>query len=141
MSKKKIKIFTDGACSGNPGPAGIGFVIYDEADNVIKEYSEYLGEATNNIAEYTALIKALESIKDKKSYKLVIYSDSELLVKQIKGVYKVKNKNLKKLYDKVLELIQGVDFELIHIPREDNSYADKLAKKAIDDGCKSTAFK
>ncbi|BAI80943.1 ribonuclease HI [Deferribacter desulfuricans SSM1] len=141
MNKKKIKIFTDGACSGNPGPAGIGFVIYDEDDNVIKECSEYLGEATNNIAEYTALIKALESIKDKKHYKLIIYSDSELLVKQIKGVYKVKNKNLKKLYDKVLELIQGVDFELIHIPREDNSYADKLAKKAIEDGYKSTTFK
>ncbi len=122
---------TDGASKGNPGPSGIGFII--EKDGVVlKECCEYIGKATNNIAEYTAFIAALKRMKKLVASDVIIYSDSELAVKQINGIYKVKNKGLKPLYSKVIKLLEEFDsFRVIHVPREENSTADRLANRAI----------
>ena len=122
---------TDGASKGNPGPSGIGFLI--EKDGVVlEECCEYIGKATNNIAEYTAFIAAVKRMKELEASDVIIYSDSELAVKQINGFYKVKNKGLKPLYSKVIKLLEEFDsFRVIHVPRGENSTADRLANKAI----------
>lgn len=125
-----MELFTDGAARGNPGISGIGFVFIEDGV-VAKEGSYYIGERTNNEAEYLALIKALEEAKD--YYKLDIRSDSELMVNQIKGTYKIKNTNLKRLHNKVKELLVSHNYFIRLVPREDNKKADKLANKAIDD--------
>ena len=122
---------TDGASKGNPGPAAFGFTV--EKDGVIlEEYYEYIGETTNNIAEYTACTAALKRMKQLGATDVIIYSDSELAVKQINGTYKVKNKGLKPLHTEVMRLLEEFDsFRIIHIPREKNSVADSLANRAI----------
>ena len=129
---KTIKIFTDGASRGNPGKAGAGFVIMDSSNNIIKKGNKFLGIKTNNEAEYIALILALESINLKNLNEIELYLDSELVVKQIKGEYKVKNARLKELYKKVISLLSGHNYKITHIPRGKNSIADNLANEAID---------
>lgn len=125
----KAKLYCDGASRGNPGEAGIGCLIL--IDNKKIEISEYIGKTTNNVAEYKAIIRGLEETLKEGVDTIEIYSDSELLVRQINGTYKVKNKNLIPLNQKVKELINKFKkYSLIHINREDNSEADKLAKKA-----------
>jgi len=122
---------TDGASKGNPGPSAIGFTIEKEGV-VIEEYSEYIGETTNNTAEYIALITSLKRMKNLSATDVIIFSDSELAVKQINGIYKVKNKGLKSLFSEVMKLSEEFDsFRVIHIFREENSLADSLANKAI----------
>lgn len=133
MNKKRLFIYTDGACRGNPGEGGIGVVIKDDEGNTIKKISRYIGKTTNNIAEYTALLSALKAIKDYTPDCIKIHSDSELLVNQMGGRYSVKNLALYKLYSKALVLIDKysrVEFE--HIPRHENKEADFLANNAID---------
>jgi len=122
---------TDGASKGNPGPAAIGFII--EKDGVVlEEYCEYIGKTTNNIAEYTAFITSLNRMKKLGATDVTIYSDSELAVKQINGIYKVKNKGLKPLHSEVIKFLEEFDsFKVIHVPRDENSTADRLANKAI----------
>ena len=95
--KKSLIIYIDGAARGNPGPAGIGIVIADENNNVIREYKEYLGKMTNNAAEYNALLKALQISSQLGGDKLSIFCDSELVVNQIRGEYRIKNEKLKEL--------------------------------------------
>jgi ribonuclease HI len=127
-----LLIYTDGASSGNPGPAGIGIVIADRDDRVVGRVSSYIGENTNNFAEYTAVIRALEIAIYYKTKDLKIRTDSELLVKQIKGEYKVSSDTIRPLYEKVIRLkkkINSVRFE--HIPRAQNEKADHLAKRAV----------
>lgn len=131
----KVLIYTDGGARGNPGPAGAGAVIYD-GKKLIAELKKYLGEATNNVAEYEALILALSDAKKKNlvSRSIEIRMDSELIVKQMKGEYKVKDKNLKVLNGKVRELLQ--DFSsvaFVHVRREENKEADALVNEAIDE--------
>jgi len=128
----KYKIFSDGASSGNPGPAGCGYVIYDENDNIVFHESRPLGTATNNVAEYSGLLYAIEKVLTFNPESIEIYLDSELIVKQIKGEYKVKNLVLKEYYNKVNSLLKNLKYEINHIPREMNKYADKLAKKACE---------
>ncbi|MEI6529557.1 MAG: ribonuclease HI family protein [Candidatus Falkowbacteria bacterium] len=131
----KVIIFTDGGARGNPGPAGIGAVIYDENKKVIAEISEYLGVATNNQAEYKALIAAITRAKSLGASELDCYLDSELVVKQLKREYKVKNKDLAPLFLMIHNL--SLDFKKIsytHIPRERNKEADRLANEAMDRG-------
>ncbi|MFH1646061.1 MAG: ribonuclease HI family protein [Candidatus Omnitrophota bacterium] len=131
---QRIKIFIDGAARGNPGPAAIGVVIRDEADKVIDELSKHIGIATNNVAEYTALIFALNQAREIGAQELVINTDSELLVKQLGGEYRVKNSNLKELHSKAMYIVQGFsEVKINHIPREQNKEADKLANKALDE--------
>jgi len=130
---KLIKIYTDGGARGNPGPAGIGVVIKDENDKVIKEYDKYIGHATNNVAEYMAIIKGLELARDIKAEEIHCYLDSELVVKQIKQEYKVKDPNLQKLFVKVWNLKLGFkNISFTHIRRESNIMADALVNKALD---------
>ena len=128
----KIKIYIDGACSGNPGKAGIGAVFYDEKGQQICELSHYLGNATNNIAEYQSLISALKKAKEIGLDNLFIYTDSELLARQINGFYKVRNENLKPLYKRAKEMLTNFkSIKVRHINRNENKYADKLAQQAI----------
>lgn len=131
----KAIIFTDGGARGNPGPAGIGAVIYDEKKKLVAEISEYLGIATNNQAEYKALIAALQKATALKVEELDCYLDSELIVKQLKREYKVKNKDLAPLFLTIHNL--SLNFKKIsytHIPRERNQEADRLANEAMDRG-------
>lgn len=135
MSLEKIIIFTDGGARGNPGPAGIGAVLYDSQKQVLAEISEYLGVATNNQAEYKALIAALKKATSLGVSELECYLDSELVVKQLKREYKVKNKDLAPLFLEIHNL--SFNFKKInytHIPREQNKAADKLANDAMDRG-------
>ncbi|GAB5046294.1 ribonuclease HI family protein [Thermodesulfovibrio sp. TK110] len=125
----KAQLYCDGASRGNPGDAGIGCLII--LDNKKIEISEYIGRTTNNVAEYTALIKGLEEALKQKVQEIEIFSDSELLVRQINGVYKVRNKKLIPLYEKVKELLNKFKkYQIFHVYREENSVADKLAKEA-----------
>ena len=130
-----LTIFTDGASFGNPGPMGIGVVIYK--DNLrIEELSEYIGEGTNNVAEYTAVIRALETAHHIGDMKVHIKSDSELVIRQLNGDYKVKDLKLKPLKRKIEHLCKGLDVTSEHIPREKNAEADQLSKEAAELGKK-----
>ncbi len=128
---RSLTIYIDGASRGNPGKAGIGIAIYDDKGELIKEISQGIGISTNNVAEYTALLFALQegSILDCKE--ITVYTDSELLYKQIKGEYKIKNDILRILFYLAKHLITGYEkFRIEHINRESNKAADKLASQA-----------
>jgi len=130
---KEVYIHCDGASRGNPGEAGIGYIISDSKGDVLEEKWDYLGQATNNVAEYTALVRALQDSIKLGARQVHVYSDSELLVKQIKGEYRVKNPGLAQLFRQVAGLIACFEsFSITHIPREENKIADKLANKGID---------
>lgn len=131
----KLIIYTDGGARGNPGPAGIGVAIYGADRRLLAEISEYLGVATNNQAEYQAIIVALKRASELKARELEFYLDSELVVKQLNREYKVKNKDLAPLFLIIHNL--SLDFPKItytHIPREENAVADQLANEAMDRG-------
>lgn len=132
-------IYTDGGSRGNPGPAAIGVVICDDKGNVIKKYSEYLGETTNNEAEYQAVIFAMKKIKHllgKKKIKntsIEIRSDSELLINQLNGKFKIQDKKIANLFIKIWNL--KIDFGPIsfeYAPREENREADRLVNEALN---------
>jgi ribonuclease HI len=126
---------SDGGARGNPGPAGYGVVIKDETGKKVAALSEYLGHQTNNIAEYQGLIAALEYALKTGPKALKLISDSELLVRQIKGIYKVKNAVLQDLHARAKELIAQLDwFSIGHAFREHNQEADRLANEAMDKG-------
>lgn len=128
-----IVIRTDGAARGNPGPAGTGAVISDEAGKVLEEAAEYIGEATNNVAEYSALILGLRTAAGYEAKAVRIYLDSELLVNQLNGSYKVKNTTLKSLYAVVVGMLGRYrQVSISHVPRAQNIDADRLANEAID---------
>ncbi len=136
----KIKVFTDGASRGNPGEGGIGIVIYDENDFIIRTYKEYLGQTTNNQAEYRAILKSLDMIKKLGANievgfdSIEFYSDSELLVNQINYDYHTKDPDLAVLNSKFHVLAKKLNkpFSVIHIERSKNKNADMLANMAID---------
>jgi ribonuclease HI len=126
---------SDGGARGNPGPAGYGVVIQDESGRKVAALSEYLGHQTNNFAEYQGLIAALEYAITNGPKALKLISDSELLVRQIKGIYKVKNAVLQDLHGRAKELIAQLDwFSIGHALREHNKEADHLANEAMDKG-------
>jgi ribonuclease HI len=126
---------SDGGARGNPGPAGYGVVIQDQSGNKVAQLSEYLGHQTNNFAEYQGLIAALEYALQHGPKALKLISDSELLVRQIKGIYKVKNATLLDLHGRAKELIAQLDwFSIGHALREHNTDADRLANQAMDKG-------
>lgn len=126
---------SDGGARGNPGPAGFGVVIKDEAGRKVAALSEYLGHQTNNFAEYQGLIAALEYALEHGPKALKLISDSELLVRQIKGIYKVKNPTLQDLHARAKELIARLEwFSIGHAMREHNQEADQLANEAMDRG-------
>ena len=126
---------SDGGARGNPGPAGYGVVIKDNTGKKVAALSEYLGHQTNNFAEYQGLIAALEYALQHGPKALKLISDSELLVRQIKGIYKVKNPTLQDLHGRAKELIAQLDwFSIGHAMREHNREADQLANEAMDKG-------
>ncbi|MFA6995331.1 MAG: ribonuclease HI family protein [Patescibacteria group bacterium] len=131
----KLIIYTDGGARGNPGPAGIGAVLYNEHKKVIAEISEFLGVATNNQAEYRALIAAFKKATELGATELDCYLDSELVVKQLRHEYKVKNKDLAPLFLTIYNLsLAYKKITYTHIPRENNQEADRLANEAMDRG-------
>lgn len=132
-------VHTDGGARGNPGPAGIGVAIYDASGTVVAELSEYLGEATNNVAEYTAIVRALETLQtlanDPAQTSVTIKLDSQLAERQLNGVYRVKDITLKTYFDRakaLIEAFQSVTF--VHVLRAENKAADQLANGAMDRG-------
>ncbi|MDP2708634.1 MAG: ribonuclease HI family protein [bacterium] len=133
MPYNKLTIFTDGGARGNPGPAGIGAVILDERGNAVAEISEYIGEATNNQAEYRALLAGLTKAKELGGQELEVFLDSELVVKQLNREYRVKDKYLAPLFVSVYNIslcFKKISFR--HIRREKNTLADKLVNLALD---------
>ena len=124
---------TDGASRGNPGPAGAGAIITDEKGATLTEKAVYLGEATNNQAEYQALLIGLQEAVKLAPARLIVRMDSELIVKQLKGEYRVRNRDLQPLHTRARELMEQLnDVKVMHVPREENVYADRLANQAID---------
>jgi ribonuclease HI len=130
-----IVAYCDGGSRGNPGPAGFGVYIQDSAGSVLAELSQYLGAHTNNFAEYSALLAALEFAIAKGHKSLRVVSDSELMVKQIKGQYRVNSPELRPLYEEARRRISRLDhFQIQHVLREKNRHADRLANLAMDRG-------
>ncbi len=125
----------DGGARGNPGPAGFGAILEDEQGRRLGELSQYLGHRTNNYAEYAGLIAVLEHAKREGHTALAVRSDSELMVRQMRGQYKVKSPDLRPLYEKARELSRGLAwFAIEHVPRAKNRDADRLANQAMDEG-------
>ena len=133
MKTKKAIIFTDGAAEPNPGPAAIGAIIKDGKGRLITSISRHIGTTTNNQAEYRAIIAALEKAIKLGATHVEVNSDSELAVRQINGRYRVKNAALRPLYQQVKQLQSLLEgFTITHIPREQNTEADKLTSAALD---------
>lgn len=141
-----LYINTDGGSRGNPGPAGIGVVFCDGEGNLIHSHKEFIGHATNNQAEYKAIVKALDALSkstwfsknNNQDCKVICRLDSKLVVEQINGNYKVKNEGISILLDKLNTIKQDMKIGLsfVHIPREENKMADKLVNEALDQALK-----
>jgi len=130
-----VSLYCDGASRGNPGPSGAGVVLLDEKGEQIFELSRYLDNGTNNEAEYRALVRGLEAAADLGVKQIEIFSDSELVVRQISGKYKVRNPRLRSLFDQAVSRLQQFDeYAIFHVGRELNQRADQLANEAIDRG-------
>lgn len=123
----------DGGARGNPGPAAYGVVVRNSQGELVKEWGEYLGIQTNNVAEYSGLIAALEYAANARYNSIKVLSDSELLVRQMRGQYKVKNPALRELYDRAQALARKLDhFSIEHVLRERNREADRLVNQVLD---------
>ncbi len=134
MKGKAVTARFDGASRGNPGPAGIGVVLEVAGEDRPIERFEYIGEATNNVAEYRALLLALAEAAHLSPSSLTILSDSELVVRQLNGAYRVRSDLLKPLYDEALRRLRGFpEARILHVERGENRTADRLANRAIDD--------
>ena len=135
---KVLRLYTDGAARGNPGPAGAGVVIEDDQGMRLRGLHRWLGEATNNVAEYRALIDGLKAVEPWKPDRLEVYMDSRLVVEQLKGAYKIKNPGLQALAREAKSLLELFpEVELKHVEREKNKGADALANMAIDEHVKN----
>jgi len=129
----KLKLYVDGASRGNPGPAALGVAVVDGRGRVVAEVAEYLGKATNNVAEYRALLRALDEARARGADELEIFADSDLLVQQVNGTYRVKSPHLIPLHEEATAALREFRrWRITHIPRQGNAAADALANKAID---------
>lgn len=141
-SEKYLIAHTDGGARGNPGPAGYGVVIHDPQGNKVAALSHYLGHQTNNFAEYQALIAALEYAVERGPKAIRVISDSELLVRQVQGIYKVKEPTLRNLHARASQLIAQLEwFDIEHVLRGHNREADQLANAAMDKGSGRNPFR
>jgi len=139
MENEALSLFTDGACRGNPGNGGAGAVLVGRDGKVVGTAKRFLGHCTNNIAEYRALILGLETVLERGAATISIYLDSELLVRQIQGIYRVKNPDLKPLMVEIRDLLDRFDaWKIKHVPRSENALADGLANEAIDEALKGS---
>jgi ribonuclease HI len=133
MDDKRHKLFTDGGARGNPGPAAIGGVLYDTGEKVLYEFAQVIGTNTNNQAEYRALAEGLRQARSFAIEVLDCYLDSELVVRQVNGQYKVKEAELKTLHDEVTGQIGSfLEVNFHHVPRTKNRHADRLVNEALD---------
>jgi len=129
-----LRIYTDGASRGNPGKSGIGVMVCDSDGKTVKKICEYIGVTTNNVAEYTALIYALQEALIMKAKDVAVFTDSELVARQVCGKYMVRNEELKRLKKQVDHLCTGFEkIDISHIKREKNREADNLANQAVED--------
>jgi ribonuclease HI len=129
-----VHVHIDGAARGNPGPAGLGIVFSTPEGEVLDTLYRYLGETTNNVAEYQALLAALEGARRLGLKRLRIHTDSQLLQRQLAGQYRVKTPHLLPLFQEAQQRLTGLkEYEILHIPREENAEADRLANRAIDE--------
>lgn len=132
-SHRKLVIHCDGASRGNPGPAGAGAIVKDEQGATIRQVYKFLGHATNNQAEYAALILGIEEAQKLAARDVEFRLDSELVVLQLNGQYKVKNAGLRPFFQRAMELLNGFErYSIKHVPRSMNRDADELANRAID---------
>ena len=129
-----ILAYTDGASRGNPGESGVGIILKDKSGNVIASQFGYIGKVTNNIAEYTALAACLKLVQATNCSHLVVHSDSELMVRQLNGQYKVKDAKLKRHFQHIQKILVAspFQFKIKHVPREKNQEADELANRGIE---------
>ena len=131
---KVLRLYTDGAARGNPGPAGLGVVIEDDKGLRLRGLCRYIGTATNNVAEYLALIEGLTAVSEWKPDRVEVYLDSKLVVEQVRGNYRVKNAALATLHARALKLTAALpEVEIRHVERAKNKGADALANRAIDE--------
>ena len=138
--EKKLIIYTDGGSRGNPGPAAFGYVIKDVDGNILKQCGEAIGKATNNEAEYQAVIAALKKAKQLrgkeklKQTHIEVRMDSELAVRQLSGAYKIENEKLQPLFMEIwnLRVELGGNISFVHVPREQNKEADRMVNEALD---------
>jgi ribonuclease HI len=136
-SESIVSLYTDGASRGNPGPAGAGVFLVDHKGRPLLEHNRFLGSATNNEAEYQALIAGLKAAEKLKLNRLRIFLDSELVVKQLQGEYRVRNRRLLPLFEEVGSRLRRLSsYAIMHVPRERNHEADRLANEAVDRGLK-----
>jgi ribonuclease HI len=122
----------DGGSRGNPGKSALGVVIKTAKGEIIEEVGEYLGVQTNNYAECMAVVKAIEVLRQKDLFKADFYLDSELVVKQINGEYKIKSENIAHLHQRIKELSKGMELSFSHVYRKDNTEADKIVNQVLD---------
>jgi ribonuclease HI len=131
---RRVRVFTDGAARGNPGPAGAGAVILDGGGHVLARLGRFLGKQTNNVAEYQGLLLGLRRARQMGAREVEVRADSQLLIRQLQGKYAVKNEVLKRLHEEALALLQSFDrYDLVHVPREQNALADEMSNRAIDE--------
>jgi ribonuclease HI len=129
-----MRVYSDGAARGNPGPAGAGAVLVEPNGQVVDRIGKYLGIQTNNFAEYMGLLLGLRRVKELGVQEVEVYADSELMIRQLAGRYQVKSASLRPLYEEALELLNGFSrVKLVHVPREMNSAADEMSNRAIDE--------
>jgi len=129
----KLIVNVDGGARGNPGPAAIGAVVQDGEGNVLEERGERIGTATNNVAEYRALLLGIERAAELGASELELIGDSELIVRQVKGEYKVKNATMRELHTEVKKALRAFDgWSIRHVRREQNADADRLVNAALD---------
>jgi ribonuclease HI len=129
----RVTVNVDGGARGNPGPAAIGVVLRDEDGRVLEELGETIGEATNNVAEYKALLRGIELASDHGATELELIGDSELIVRQVEGRYKVKNAGMKELHSEVKRALGNFgSWSIRHVRRAENADADRLVNQALD---------
>ena len=142
MTSAEVFVFFDGAAKGNPGPAGIGLLFFSKNNVVLRQISHFIGIKTNNQAEYEALLASLKEAEDFASTKIILRTDSELLFRQILGIYKVRDYKLKKYHRRAIEMMRKLpNAKIEFVPREKNRAADRLANQAVKKFLKSQTEK
>jgi ribonuclease HI len=132
--ERAVRIYSDGAARGNPGPAGAGAVLIDATGAVMARLGRFLGTRTNNVAEYEGLLLGLKHARDLGYREVEVRADSQLLIRQLKGEYAVRHAGLKPLHAEALRLLHAFDrYQLQHVPREENALADEMSNRAIDE--------
>lgn len=134
VGMQRVRVYSDGAARGNPGPAGAGAVLVEPSGQVVDRLGKFLGVQTNNFAEYMGLILGLRRARDLSVREVEVFADSELMIRQLGGRYQVKSPSLRPLYEEALLLLNGFSrVKLVHVPREMNSAADEMSNRAIDE--------